>query len=734
MISIGKKGQVTLFIIIGLLILIAIGVFFYVKTYVLKEKLDINLEQDDVAAEAKVVQDYLTSCVSGIGKEGVVLLGLHGGYINTSDSSYTNRDLSFNPLNPTNADGVFFHDWEIPYWWYLETSNTCKQCSVTRKNIPSLQEMQDQISLYVKRQLPGCLDGFSSLSQQGITVEEKGTLRVDTAIAADSVFIQVHYPLAVTVGESVTGLEKSYVELSVPLEKIYNTAFALVEKQVNEPFLEQAMMNLISVYSGLDQNKLPPLSALTVSYQLVYWTQPQVFDLLKTYLRTYTPLFTVRDSQNFNEISTGESLTDGFLRSFIIDLPQIENVHDFSIDFLYSSWDPYFDITPRRGGLLGPSIFKNSFPLNLAPVWQTNVYEFFYDLSFPVLVSLHSDSAFNGEGYSFFVAMEGNFRDNIDLNRWSKGEGTFGPWDPDSVIFELSEDARSYPVDIDHETNETLYAEWTPPAKSLMCLDEQRLSGDIEVSTYDLLTGERVPEVSVSFRCGTYKSCAVGSTNYLGKTVEQFPICDGGILVLEKEGYYPATVDLDVYTNTEESVVATLEPFTLLDANVVLMPTSRLNGTFSDQTLKALSFDMRRTDEVFLTITRVKESSFDADFSRVLFLNGTGTQKLELISGQYTIEGMFINNEGILIPKRTEEIGGEPVTYPEIDMKPAVLGGIFVDQRNALWDLSSVSDYSSVQFYMFRMQDPWNMSHLEEMGMFENYSIDFRGAIEPDLS
>jgi hypothetical protein len=733
-ICIEKKGQVTLFIIIGLLILIAIGVFFYIKTYVLEEKLDINLEQDDVAAEAKVAQDYLMSCVSGIGKDAVVLMGLHGGYVNLSDSSYTNRDFSFNPLDPTNSDGVLFHETEIPYWWYLETSNTCLDCSVTRRNVPSLQEMQDQISLYVKRQLPGCLDSFSSLSQQGITVEEKGTLRVDTAIAGDSVFIQVHYPLAVAVGESVTGLEKSYVELPVPLEKIYNAAFALVEKQVHEPFLEQAMMNLISVYSGLDQDRLPPLSALTVSYQLVFWTQPQVFDLLKTYLRTYVPLFTVRGSQNFNEISTGETFTDGFLKTFIVDLSDIEHVDDFSIDFLYSSWDPYFDITPSRGALLGASVFKNSFPLNLAPTWQTNVYEFFYDLSFPVLVSLRSDSAFNGEGYTFFVAMEGNFRDNIDLNKWSKGEGTFGPWDPNSIVFEVSEDARNYPVGADPETNETLYAEWTPPAKSLMCLDEQRLSGDIEVSTYDLFSGERIPEVGISFRCGTYRSCAIGSTDYSGKTVEQFPICGGGTLILEKQGYYPSTVDLDVYPNTEESVVATLEPYTVLDANVVLIPTSRLNGTFSSQALKALNFDMQRTDEVFLTITRVKEGPFDADFSRVLFVNGTGTQQLELISGQYTIEGMFLKNEGILIPKRTEEVGGEPITYPEIPMKPAILGGIYVDQRSALWDLSSVSDYSSVQFYMFRMQDPWNLSHLEEMGMFENYSVDFRGAIEPDLS
>lgn len=727
-----KRGQITVFIVIGIVLLLGIGITFFLLNTFQKEKIGIELKKDAAEGDAKLVQDYLNSCLEALGKEAIIQIGLHGGYINLSDNIATNREFIINPVDQTNSDAVLLGENAIPYWWYMQTSNKCVQCSVTRKNIPSIGEMEEQINGYVTRKLPECLADFTGLKEQGIAVAEQQKPIIETSIT-DSVYLQITYPLAIQ-SAKMTHLEKSYVVIPVPLKKIYNAAFDLVEQEIKQRYLEKAMLNIISLYAGLDENKLPPFAGITLTYELVYWTKPTVKKLLQSYVQTYIPLFTINKTKETTEISTGNPLEEGFYKNFIIDLQ--EPADDLEINHLYQQQDIYLDITPSRGALLGPAVFKNSFPLNVAPTVQTNVYEFFYDLSFPVVVAVRNPEAFAGSGYTFFVAIEGNIRDNLDLYHWSIGEGTFGPWNPNSVTFALNEDARQYPVGVINNTNKTAYAEFKPPAKSLLCMDEQKLSGEISVTSYDALTQESLPFVGLTFSCGKYRSCALTATNKHGSSKEKLPLCEGGIITLEKEGYYPTIFSLDTKQNKKEIVVGYLEPFRALDASVQLISTTRLNGSYSTASLQALNFDMKTTDTAVITIERIKQTSFDSSYTQVLFINGTNAQELNIVPGEYTIQSIYMKNDGVVIPEKTETISGKKITYPEIEMNPAMLGGAYIDQRSRTWNLTTamLTNKQKVEFYLWRMQDPDNISDLEEMGQFENYSISFRDALEPKLS
>src|SRR3989338_9086643 len=118
----GKKSQVTIFIIIGMIMVISIGLFIYFKMATSK-RIDI------LHPESVPVSNFVESCIEKVAKEGLATLGLQAGYIYFPDNIA--RDpysyLAFSPLGM-----------KIPYWWRDGVSN-----------IPTIEFMAQQISSYI---------------------------------------------------------------------------------------------------------------------------------------------------------------------------------------------------------------------------------------------------------------------------------------------------------------------------------------------------------------------------------------------------------------------------------------------------------------------------------------------------------------------------------------------------------------------------------------------------------
>ena len=68
-----RSGQVTVFIIIGLILLLTVGVIVYFQ-YAYKKVQTFELSEDPVTA-------YVQQCLVDITEEGVMLAGKNGGYI-----------------------------------------------------------------------------------------------------------------------------------------------------------------------------------------------------------------------------------------------------------------------------------------------------------------------------------------------------------------------------------------------------------------------------------------------------------------------------------------------------------------------------------------------------------------------------------------------------------------------------------------------------------------------------
>ncbi|MBW2970031.1 hypothetical protein KY319_02815 [Candidatus Woesearchaeota archaeon] len=80
-----KKAQITIFIIIGILILIAFGTTIYVASKVKKIE-----KPKTPQLQTQTIQDYITSCLEIATKEGLTILGKQGGYIYVSQGGLNN--------------------------------------------------------------------------------------------------------------------------------------------------------------------------------------------------------------------------------------------------------------------------------------------------------------------------------------------------------------------------------------------------------------------------------------------------------------------------------------------------------------------------------------------------------------------------------------------------------------------------------------------------------------------
>lgn len=99
-----RKGQITIFIIIGVLVLIAFSIAIYVGT---KMKQRVEVKQTTQTVEKlgiQPIQDYITTCLSLATTEGLFLIGRQGGVIYQSQGGTTPEPLPETFVTYTDPD------------------------------------------------------------------------------------------------------------------------------------------------------------------------------------------------------------------------------------------------------------------------------------------------------------------------------------------------------------------------------------------------------------------------------------------------------------------------------------------------------------------------------------------------------------------------------------------------------------------------------------------------------
>ncbi|MBW3002974.1 hypothetical protein KY337_00290 [Candidatus Woesearchaeota archaeon] len=221
-----KRGQLTIYIIVGIIILLVIGLIFFFRVTEGPE-----LTQQQILDSTKAnIESYVRSCLIDEGTYALLVLGYQGGYI-------------FEPGFGT----MDYEGFAVPYDYYIGYNM-----------LPSVRELEQlQMNDFLETSIGLCVDDLNAFRE--VVDIQTDDLRVNTSIGFDEVTITLDYPTTITVGDSFTEISSYSESFDVRLGNIVGVADQVIQRIVEDPnwidltFLdEQALRVQVTPYTATE--------------------------------------------------------------------------------------------------------------------------------------------------------------------------------------------------------------------------------------------------------------------------------------------------------------------------------------------------------------------------------------------------------------------------------------------------------------------------------------------------
>jgi len=180
----GKKGfGITMFIILGIIILIIVGFFIAVRGEL------VSLIKPR-GSDAGAVQIYAENCLDSVAKYSAYTIGKQGGSIY---------------LNPNHFASLF-----LGVNYAFEGSKT----------FPSMDSLKLEMEQFIDGNLKNCTDGFRGFKQMGMQIEE-GDVNSTVILGPKSFIVRVDYPIKIISGDRETSIDVIQKEIPINLGRIF---------------------------------------------------------------------------------------------------------------------------------------------------------------------------------------------------------------------------------------------------------------------------------------------------------------------------------------------------------------------------------------------------------------------------------------------------------------------------------------------------------------------------------
>ncbi len=201
----GKRGQVTIFIIIAIILVGSVSLFF-----VFRDRLGSSRFNDDP------IYLFIESCIEDTGKDAIYYIIQNGGYLD--------------PIPLSTSGGV-------PYYYYAD-----------KNYMPSKDRIEKEISSYLEETLSYCTDGFVNFPDSNIT---EGDVEARTTIKDEEVILDVKYPVVIEKGESVTRFKDfKGIRIIVRIGALYDSIEKMIQGQLGEEGICLSCMSALADREG----------------------------------------------------------------------------------------------------------------------------------------------------------------------------------------------------------------------------------------------------------------------------------------------------------------------------------------------------------------------------------------------------------------------------------------------------------------------------------------------------
>ena len=196
-----KRGQVTVFVIVGIVIVVSIFLVFYFLGDVFKTQTETEVVFDESSLEP--LQDYVEDCIEKHGDEALELIGKGGG----------NIEPGFYQI---------YYGEKLNFLCYTDNYAAC----VNRRPFLS-SYIEGEIDDYLLTKLNECIN-LDSIRGEGFDVQE-GEIDVETSVGKYNVIVTLDYPVTISRGDSVINENRFSKTFNIPLGRILEGVKDIVE-------------------------------------------------------------------------------------------------------------------------------------------------------------------------------------------------------------------------------------------------------------------------------------------------------------------------------------------------------------------------------------------------------------------------------------------------------------------------------------------------------------------------
>jgi hypothetical protein len=341
-----KRGQVTIFIIIALVIVVAISLYVILRD---------SVGGIVVPPEVEPVYSYYLSCINDGAFVGSQILGQQGGYIESPDFSPGSSYMPF-------SSQLNFLGTGVPYWYYISGNG------VVREQVPSREKMQSQLNDFVENSVADC--DFSLFEEQGFIITFEDPI-VSSAIGENAIDVSVRHDLSISRGNvSWSGIEHTQ-RVESHLGLFYDSAIALYTYQKQNMFLENYAVDILRLYA--------PVDGIEVGCGTKLWSVDEIRGDLIIALEANIPEVKVKGDYY--------SLVDEEHTYFVQDIGEDIPV---AVNFMYSrEWPMKMEVWPSEDRVLRADPVGLQEGLGILGFCYIP-YHFVYDFAYPVMMQFYS--------------------------------------------------------------------------------------------------------------------------------------------------------------------------------------------------------------------------------------------------------------------------------------------------------------------------------------------------------
>ena len=372
-----KKGQITIFIIVGILIVISAALVIYLK----EQEIIFRPKPPIVPDEAVPIKDFVEICIKNIGEDAANIIGTTGGYINIPE------EIANNPMSYISISSL--ERGKIPYWYYEG-----------EERVPPLNFIELEIENYVNENLKECILDLEPFQIQ-YNINETGELSTEVNIEEDRISIEVNYPIEISdkLGKKITSLDKFSADVNYRLKKVYELAVDIMEDENKNAKLEDITVDLLALDVDI------PYSNFEFSCEKKRWDIADIKDKLKLLLRNDLPLIRI-DKTKYRPVPENQPY---ILTHYIWDVSS-KFYPNLRASISYDdSWPLHLYIRPNKGSYVQSNKQQG---FDLASFLCMQMWKFTYDIIYPVTATITDDKS----GYTFTFAFD-VLIDHNDANR-----------------------------------------------------------------------------------------------------------------------------------------------------------------------------------------------------------------------------------------------------------------------------------------------------------------------------